>query len=225
PFARQRNIRALPHLDQRTVDQPHHRTRTFGRADLISIPDLVPRRNHSYLVTGHGIKRPVHILNGSPDDTLPREDAHGQREPGKRNCGNRSPGHRPPPYRKAATLYRGPPNGVEFAVASALQRVPARDTRVHVVLEQQCASLRQLLPEISRDERLEIFTAAQRVRTEIRRRRSGNRVPDTLARLGNNLVVHLLISNLGKQTIELLILHNLSPKYEPSSLRSCCRVR
>jgi hypothetical protein len=74
--------------------------------------------------------------------------------------------------------------------------VTARDTLVHVVLEQQPASLRQILAQIARDERLKILTAPQGVHAEVDGWCRGDRTPDAPTGAGNHLFVHVLVSNL-----------------------------
>jgi hypothetical protein len=49
----------------------------------------------------------------------------------------------------------------QFAVSDLLDGVSAHDTLVHVVFEQQPASLGQILAQIPWDERLKIFAAPQ----------------------------------------------------------------
>src|SRR4029077_17516289 len=101
-----------------------------------------------------------------------------------------------------------------------LDRMPARDARMHVILKQQGARWRELLGQISRDQRLEVLTAAQRVRAKVHGPGSpGNRLVNPLARLGDNLVVYLFISNFRDQTVKFLVLHGLSPRFSSVGTR------
>jgi hypothetical protein len=88
------------------------------------------------------------------------------------------------------------PRRPQFAFAGLFDGVPARDTLVHVIFEQQPASLGQIPAKIRRDERLEILTAPQLVHVEFGSCRTSDRTPDALASLGNHLVVHVFVSNL-----------------------------
>jgi hypothetical protein len=77
-----------------------------------------------------------------------------------------------------------------------LDRAAARHTLVHVIFEEQPARLREVFAEIVRDERLEIFTALQSVPAECGGGRTGERTPNPLTSPGNQLVVHVFVSNL-----------------------------
>src|SRR6201982_927846 len=104
--------------------------------------------------------------------------------------------------------------------------MPTGDTGMKVILKKQSPRGRQFLCKISWNERLEIIAASQSVSIWLRNWRGlGHRFPDPGAGLGDNLLIPVFVPDGRQQSIELLVFHDLSPRYFPSSLRSCCRVR
>src|SRR5437660_7040872 len=102
----------------------------------------------------------------------------------------------------------------------------ASDTGMKVILKEHGARGCQFLCKISGNERLEVLAASQSVPIWLSNRRGlGHRLPDPVASLGDNLLIHVFVPDGRQQAIELLVFHDLSPRYFPSSLRSCCRVR
>src|SRR5581483_2608642 len=179
-----------------------------------------------HLRAGPGIQRPLDSLHGRANHVLPGQHSVTKCDYAKYPGQNGSRAHPPTPCQGARTPRFHPPYLLRFSIAGALQRMTASDTGMHVIFKQKSASRGKLLRPVSRDQRLKISAAAQRLRAAAGARVGlRNRFPDPLARLGDRLVVHLFTPDFRKHAVKLLAVHDLSPRYALSSLRSCCRVR
>jgi hypothetical protein len=69
---------------------------------------------------------------------------------------------------------------------------------MHVIFEQESASLRQFLVQIRRDERLKILTAPQPGRAKFGSGRLSERTSNAIASLEDHLVVHSFVANFRK---------------------------
>jgi hypothetical protein len=79
------------------------------------------------------------------DNVLTGEEPIYQGETGNSDDNGRDCSHRPSPNWKTTSLQLRPPHRLHFSNTRLFHGVPTRDTCVHVIFEQQLASLWQVL--------------------------------------------------------------------------------
>src|SRR5205085_4543775 len=136
-ISRKGKLGTLPHLDQRTVREPHHGPRTTRRADVFALSELGSNREWRATGIRNPIEKAVYVFDhasrsgGSRQQIvshLPRANAHPYRKSGGRG---------PPPLRSAGPPARRTRRQLNhLGRPRPIERVPASRAAVNMIFEQ-----------------------------------------------------------------------------------------